>query len=59
MAENDKEDWDKTLEAGKKIQLEFIEVKKKYDKWCIDTFGVKDGDPLNLIQLANMVRQIK
>lgn len=59
MAKNDKKDWDKTLADGFELLKAFTDAKKNYSEWCLKTFGVDDGQPVNLLQLANMIRQMK
>lgn len=59
MKKNSKEDWSKTLEEGTELMKAFVEAERKYSEWCIKTFGKKDGQPFNLIELANMIRQVK
>lgn len=59
LVPNSKQDWDKTMAEGFELLKKLTDAKEAYDEFVLKTFGVKDGQPLNLLQIANMIRQVK
>lgn len=56
MSKKKADDWDSTIAELIELQKAATEALKKYKDRTKEVFGCADGEPINLVQLAMIVR---